>query len=687
MKPSMPLRSLIRVIVTMPTLPRFRTFMRYHPRPSLRHVSFARPTVSALTYTIFAVLICAGPPDRGFAEEKTDPKAETATKSTDQKIRELVEKLGSDSYATRIRARDQLKTYGLEAFDALREAQNHEDSEIHSAARYLISSLQVSWSKDTDPKEVREILSEYGAQTETDRLGRIELLGRLPNQIGVEALTRLARFDRSVPLGRRAAMLVLKQPLSREKVSRQQLADRIEEIIGENDRDPVKWLLAYAGDLRNGSYSASRWNELVDQQRQILDSGSNANVTSASVMQLVRVLATRALDEESREPALDLVMRHIDLVAPSSRDLSEHSAWSIRQGLFPVVVALYERHLHLFGENAELLYSAAQAYDESGRHDEAEELAKAALIINPLPEEVAKKDEDEENKNAPNGITDHQLQEIAIAHYQVARMLRLRGRFDWAERENREIIKHCDIESIVGVSARQELARMFSEQLRHEDAAKILFPISDRAEKDRLYQARMSRWRISLSRIRSLYHYESGLALLNSEEGKNDPDAFAEVKRKLQLAYRFDNDNIDILIRMYRIKDPDDADWQSTVMKQLEQNLNELKKGISVIESRRNRMQASDYKEELGELYNQYAWLVSNTEGDFERALKCSQDSLEFLDTDELEARAARLDTCARCYFSLGRVEEAIETQKKAIKLDPFSPPMQRQLKEFEAAL
>lgn len=642
-----------------------------------------------MTFVLGVVMVVDGVELGGVTASANEPEADQPAQSTDQRIRELIEKLGSDSYATRIRARNQLKMYGLEAFDALREAQNHDDSEILSAARYLISSLQVSWSKDSDPKEVREILSEYGAQTETERLGRIELLGRLRDQMGVEALTRLARFDRSVPLSRRAAMLVLKQPLGREKASRQRLAERITAIIGENDRDSAQWLLAYAQDLQEGRYSAERWQELVQDQRQRVDAGVSPDVTSASVMELIRVLATRALAENSRQPALALVMDHIDLVAPTSRDLAEHAGWSIRQGLFPVVVALYERHLHTFGENAELLYSAAQALEETGKKELAQELALAAISINPLPEKVAESDDekgaDEEPKPAENAITDHQLQEIAIAHYQVARMLKARGRFDWAEREIRGIIDHCDIESIVGVSARQELARMFSEQLRHEDAATVLFPIADRAEKDRLYQARMSQWKISLSRIRSLYHYESGLALL--EKDGESAETLGEVKSKLQLAYRFDNDNIDILIRMYRLDDPGDTDWKSTVMKQLLQNQQALKTSIGRIESRKKIIPPEAYKAELGELYNQYAWLVSNTEGDFERALKCSLDSLAFLDDEDIDQRAARLDTCARCYFSLDRVEEAIQAQEQAIKLDPFSPPMMRQLKQFKAAL
>nr|WP_286178116.1 hypothetical protein [Rhodopirellula sp. JC639] len=138
---------------------------------------------------------------------------------------------------------------------------------------------------------------------------------------------------------------------------------------------------------------------------------------------------------------------------------------------------------------------------------------------------------------------------------------------------------------------------------------------------------------------------------------------------------------------MYRLDDPGDPDWKQSVTKQIVQNRDALKQRIARIESRKKIIDPKDYKAELGDAYNQYAWLVSNTEGDYQRALKCSLDSLEFLDADDIPYRAARLDTCARCYFALGRVEEAVATQQQAIKLDPFSPPMLRQLEEFQAAL
>lgn len=618
----------------------------------------------------------------------TATNGEKSPESTDQLIQKLIEKLGSDSYATRIRARNQLKTYGLEAFDALREAQNHDDSEILSAARYLIKSLQVSWSKPSDPKEVREILSEYGAQSETERLGRIELLGDLDDQIGIEALSRLSRFDPSVPISRRAAMLVLKQPLGREKAGRNRLADQIESVIGENQRDSTQWLLAYANDLRNGKYSEDRWQELVRLQRKRVDSGVSPSVTSASVMQLIRVLATRALAEGARQPALALVNEHIDLVAPTTRDLAEHSGWAVQKRLYPTVITLYQRHRHAFGENAELLYLAALAYRETGESEEAEQLALAALQINPFPalaaDDQAKPDEDEDSPKPAGGITDHQLQEIARAHHLIAFLLKARGCYDWSERENRAVVKHSDIESQVGVSARRQLAIMLADQLRHGEAAEFVLSIADRGKKDKLYRNTLSRWRFNAEEIRSLYQYESALALL--EKNGSSPETLTEVKEKLLAAYRLYGVNIDILIRMYRLEDTSDPNWKPMVIKLIMQSQSEIAQDIGRYEARKKARPDEIFNVKLGEFYNQYAWLVANTDGDYQKALKYSLSSIEFLDDNETDQRAARLDTCARCYFSLDRIEEAIQTQQEAITLDPFSLPMKRQLVVFQAA-
>ena len=76
--------------------------------------------------------------------------------------------------------------------------------------------------------------------------------------------------------------------------------------------------------------------------------------------------------------------------------------------------------------------------------------------------------------------------------------------------------------------------------------------------------------------------------------------------------------------------------------------------------------------------YNQFAWLVGNTEGDFDEALKDSQKSLE-LKPDE----GGFYDTLARVYFAKGDLDNAVKHQAKAAELEPHSGLIQRQLDLF----
>ena len=92
------------------------------------------------------------------------------------------------------------------------------------------------------------------------------------------------------------------------------------------------------------------------------------------------------------------------------------------------------------------------------------------------------------------------------------------------------------------------------------------------------------------------------------------------------------------------------------------------------------QMRTPEAGEGLAEALNNYAWLICNTEGDFGKALKNSLRSLEFVED------SAKLDTCGRCYFALGDFDNAIRVQKRALELDPYSPPLKRQLAEFESA-
>ena len=81
--------------------------------------------------------------------------------------------------------------------------------------------------------------------------------------------------------------------------------------------------------------------------------------------------------------------------------------------------------------------------------------------------------------------------------------------------------------------------------------------------------------------------------------------------------------------------------------------------------------------------YNQLAWLIANTEGDFQEALRASRKAaLELRPNDP-----GLLDTLGRCYYALGDLENAVKYQSKAVEFNPHSGLMNKQLVLFQEAL
>lgn len=588
----------------------------------------------------------------------------TAGGATDAEIALLIEDLGDDSYATRARAKERLQRFGLEAFDDLHLAQFHPDNEIAMAARFLVSSLMVRWSADTDSPQVREVLSEYGAQDESERHNRIDMLSELSAHQGLVALARLARFEPSLRLSRMAALAAMRPPMNDDPVDRKRDAERVLQTLGDSERQSAEWLRTYAHDLIHGAYSADRWRRLIDRQRDLVDASATDASSRASVLELVRVCASRAAQAGLRDEAISLAAAHIDLIEPTTRDLVEACTWAVDHQLHPFILALQTQHPRMFAEHPMLLYGAAEAEVAAGNEARAERLAEQASQIRPLPSDPKQLAE----------LEPKQIEELAQAHRTIAGSLRERGLFQWAQREYRLVIDALEVDSLPAAVARRDLANMLAELQQFQGVVDVLTPLADRMQRDEKLKQRMNNVLIASGQIQSHIDYHRALQLIAAG------DAVA-AQPLLQRAYRAFPENIDILITMYRLEG--DQPWRQQVGEQLHEAI------------RRYRLMAQQAKlrlRQLGpaanpavaEIYNQYAWLVSNTEGNYQEALDYSLKSLEF-DADA-ESRGARLDTCARCYFAVGELDQAVATQQRALKYLPHSPSLQRQLQEFQAA-
>ena len=79
--------------------------------------------------------------------------------------------------------------------------------------------------------------------------------------------------------------------------------------------------------------------------------------------------------------------------------------------------------------------------------------------------------------------------------------------------------------------------------------------------------------------------------------------------------------------------------------------------------------------------YNEYAWLVSNTEGDIQKATRYSKLSLV-----KSFDNSSYLDTLAHCHAAAGDLPAAIRTQRLAQRQEPHNRTIARNLEQFRRA-
>jgi len=156
--------------------------------------------------------------DREAAEQRANQPPELgAAAATAERIARLIAQLGDDDYFVRERAQQELAQIGFEAYDALSAAEDHDDVEVAARAKYLVRTMRVDWTADGDPPPVKTQLSNYPTANEAAAGELIKKLAALPDDIGLSALCRIVRFERSTLLSKQAAVAVLDQKSDKGK--------------------------------------------------------------------------------------------------------------------------------------------------------------------------------------------------------------------------------------------------------------------------------------------------------------------------------------------------------------------------------------------------------------------------------------------------------------------------------------
>ena len=612
---------------------------------------FCRSICPALPFHL-ALLLLAISPAGVFGIDTIDSGSPNgAGRMSAEAIDQLVGQLGSEQFAKREKAQAQLRKLGLDAFDALYEARDSGDIEISMRARYLLQSLPIQWAHEDDPPRVRELLRGYDGKADDERQNLMEQLAALPDNQGVPSLCRLVRFETSNILSKRAALLVMQRAGVSGDQEAGRLAESISDQIGPSQRDAARWLAIYVQTLKDPEATLDDWQRIAEQEELIF-----SNTPEKSGTDLVRDLLrwqAELLERCGRdEETLAVILRTIDLVDGTRKQLIETVDWLIDRSAWTTVEEVARRFPDRFKESTLLLYRLAEAQQKSGQDAQSAETATRALEADP---------------EAPQD------------HVEAALWLQERGQLDWSQREYAQVVQLTSPKSLDGLRVRFLYSEMLHDLQRDGEAAEILSTASEALDKDEAVR-RLAALKIG----RDAESVRARMQFFRAEHLKRSGETEKQIDH-LKQAAAADPTDADVLIAMYRISEPDSAlrkealELIAKAADHFRSRIDRCEQGAADATEENNR---ADWNLLWASSNNQFAWLVSNTEGNYDEALRCSQQSLELRpDT------AGYLDTLGRCYYAKGDYKNAVAVQSKAVELEPHTAQIRRQLDMFRQSL
>jgi len=574
-----------------------------------------------------------------------------AADATAEDIAQLVAALGDSDYAERERAARQLEALGGRSADALlTAAETSADLEVALRARALAEAIPPTSPRD--PPEVAAELQRYATADFPTRSRIMHRLLRLDDDAGIEPLARIVRLDRAAAGARVAAALLAREyrpgdpfwPL---------LRPRIEAGLGESGRPAARFLRAVvaaseaaapqavAAAIDEAAAALDRLEGAIEQQGDE-PAGDDGDAEAPVRLVLQRCLIDLELAAGRREAALERLRRLFaaDWEREDAKEDGRTAAgliWAVEHGLPEAVELLEKRWPGLTIDDPVTAYAAAVALAARGDRERAVRLADAAFAS---------------AQAAAGGFTARLRSGVLLAKW---------GATDWAIREYRAVCEDPQSPAIEFVLVGISFAELLHDLGRDDEAAEVLRRVADGrgegADEAEELLRRLER-DPALLRARAVYFASCAAA------------ARGDAVRRRQLldeATQRPAREVDALIARYESSAGDAAaraDARILVGRALERIEEEIQ---------------SLPEEPNG--YNEYAWLVANTEGDVKKAIRYSKKSLD-LSPDN----TSYLDTLAHCRFAAGDRGAAVRIQTLAHREEPHSRTIRRNLDRFRAA-
>ena len=563
--------------------------------------------------------------------------------------------------------------YRFATVDALETATQSDDAEIASHAEKILDIIRSNWAMPGDPPKVTHLLAEWAAQQLNENgqvyapngfngfvasstvytpgsngspnSSQFEQLIALPDGIGLPAACRLLRYGPAIIESKQMALAILNLAASGKPPTRIQ-ADQLKQALTGSNRDAARWLLCWSRTVDDPMAMASDWSRCVSDEEHLLARGSD-DTSPEIVASLLRLQIAWLRKLDRKQDSITAFSRLIRLEKDKPEVLHNLLSWLIEQEDWGSVETVAQRFGDTIALNSALLYLLAEARAKHGDMQAAEATAQQALKVSPSPD-------------------NNSLEQ----HWYTAWHLQDRGLVEWAARELRFIISASPVPSDLGIKASVSLADLLHEDENDAAAAETLKQLDstptssfDRADSV-VVMGDTSGDPLTLGNIRARMNFYSAC----NAHSKGDRTA---ERKFLQNALAGNAYDIEVLIAAYHLSDST-PEFKRDISKRIEKMSANLRERIA---DNANHPASARW-------CNEFAWLIGNTEGDFDEALTYSKSSIDFMPVGEL-LRYARSRV-----FCQGHFAEALKAQTKAVTLLPHNKAIKRQyemLKKKEA--
>ena len=586
-----------------------------------------------------------------------------AAEPSADEIATLVQSLGADDYAEREAAASQLGALGAMAVDPLlAAAELSADLEVALRSRWLVDSIALDTAGD--PPEVAKLLDQYKRKGLAERVHVMHRLLRADDDGGIEPLARIVRLDRS-PLGSRVAAALLAREWQPDDPTWASIRDRIVTGLGGSTRPAAAFLRSLvrfsdadsAATREQSLAAAGKAIEQLDRSvpedpaeigRQTAgDAAAGSSLGQTTLHIFLRCRIQMMLAAGARTEALAAAQQLIDdcfspekEVSTAGEEVAATLVWLIDRGLPESVDLLTKARPDLLRDDPLVGYAAAAAERARHQNARAEELATAAFA-------------------KPTGTNAEFIDRL-----QTAILLSKWGATDWATREYKSLVDDPKTPPTQFALAAIMFAEFLHDQERDDEAASCLRrllegrKVNAQGAGDGVDPILQQMGRDPRS-IRSRMHYfdSCGAAL------RGDAAARRKAIEESLRAYAKD---VDALIGLYILTDNTPGQRADAVVR-VRRALEQIEGEIQAVPDDTNG-------------YNEYAWLVANTEGDIQKATRYSKLSLvKSFDS------SSYLDTLAHCQAAAGNNAAAVRTQSLALRQEPHNRTIRRNLERFQS--